>query len=334
MGQPVQRKLESNKRIYKITNWKEYNTSLVNRGDITIYINDDVIKNWNNTDIKKKRGGQKIYSDIAIEACFILGLLYKKPLRGTEGFVNSIFKLMKLSIKAPDYTTLSKRAKTLNIKKYKKDINIEGKINVLIDSTGIKISGSREWEVEKWKISKKAKWLKLHIATDEISGEILAYTLTDGHSDDAKEVNELLEQIDRDIDTVKADGAYDEDHIYKLLEKKNVNCLFPPRKDAVLSGSKDNPTIRDWNIKYIKEKGKQAWASKTKYNKRNLVENTMFRYKQLIGDSLKSKNHNAQNMEIAIGINLINQMTALGMPKSKRVLKTDKNGLKTDKKIA
>jgi len=319
VGKPVKRKEESNKRKYKPNNWPEYNKALVNRGDITIYISEGVIQNWNYISLKKTKGGQKLYTDIVIETCLTLGLLHKKPLRATEGFVNSIFKLMKLSIKSPNYTTLSRRAKTLDVKAYKSKIN--GPISVFIDSTGIKISGSREWEKTKHGLSKKTKWLKLHIATNGETGEILGWSLTGGHADDAKEVEGLLEQIDADIDTVMADGAYDEAPIYDILKKRNIKGVFPPRKDAVLSKHTDNPTPRDWNIKYIKDNNIHAWGVKTGYNKRNLVENTMFRYKQLIGESLRSKNHQARKVEIGIGINLLNKMTALGMPQSERILK-------------
>ncbi len=34
------------KRTYKVTNWQEYNESLVKRGDITIWFSDEAVVHW------------------------------------------------------------------------------------------------------------------------------------------------------------------------------------------------------------------------------------------------------------------------------------------------
>ena len=58
---------------------------------------------------RKARGGQPTYSDLAITVCLTPGMVYKQPLRQTEGFVRSLVKLMGVDICVPDFSTFSSR---------------------------------------------------------------------------------------------------------------------------------------------------------------------------------------------------------------------------------
>ena len=68
-----------------------------------------------NAERRKTRGGQPVYSDLAITVCLTLGMVYKQPLRQTEGFVRSLVKLMGVDIRVPCYSTFSRRGSGLNI---------------------------------------------------------------------------------------------------------------------------------------------------------------------------------------------------------------------------
>jgi hypothetical protein len=61
-----------------------------------------------------ERGGQPIYSAIAIETALTLRLVFHQPLRQTEGLLRSIAALLDIDIAIPDHTTLSRRAAILN----------------------------------------------------------------------------------------------------------------------------------------------------------------------------------------------------------------------------
>jgi len=147
--------------IYKTVNWQEYNTGLRKRGSITFWLSDEAISEWHPCPETKLSGGQKLYSDIAIQACLTMRLLYRMLLRQTEGFMNSIFELLKLDIISPDYTTLSRRSENIEI--IRELANREGPIDVLIDSTGLKICGSGEWEEAKHGKGRRKVWRKLHL---------------------------------------------------------------------------------------------------------------------------------------------------------------------------
>src|SRR5512136_1205048 len=114
--------------------------------------------------------------------------------------------LLKVSLAAPDHTTLSRRGQTLKVKLPKR---VSGHIDVVMDSTGLKIYGEGEWKVRTHGKSKRRTWRKLHLGVEPESGEIQAAELTEAKISDDAMVAPLLEQIDQPIDALAADGAYD-----------------------------------------------------------------------------------------------------------------------------
>ena len=81
------------KKRYRVTNWAEYTETLRRRGDLTIWVTDDTLKQWR-APRRTTPGGQPKYSNIAIETCLTLRTIYKLPLRQTQGLMRSIARLM------------------------------------------------------------------------------------------------------------------------------------------------------------------------------------------------------------------------------------------------
>src|SRR3954447_24048820 len=130
------------KSAYRVTNWKKYNDSLVRRGDITLWFAEDVIAAWEHANGKVKVGRPFTYSDTAIECLLALRELFQLPYRQTEGLGRSLVKLMQVEVAIPDFTSLAKRAAKINI-------SLElparsGPIDVVVDSTGLKVYGAGE----------------------------------------------------------------------------------------------------------------------------------------------------------------------------------------------
>ena len=100
------------KSVYRVKNWRAYDKSLRDRGDITLWISQDAIDAWTPPQTGK-RGAQPVYSDAAIETALSLRLPFRLPLRQTEGFLSSILSLMDLTPPCPDHTTLSRRNATV-----------------------------------------------------------------------------------------------------------------------------------------------------------------------------------------------------------------------------
>ena len=71
---------------------------------MTVWVSSEAIAAWT-PGRSGRRGGQRRYSDLAIETALTLRLLYHLPLRQAEGFLHALFGMMRLDLAAPDYTT-------------------------------------------------------------------------------------------------------------------------------------------------------------------------------------------------------------------------------------
>ena len=98
------------KQKHRVTNWAMYNEGLRRRGDLTVWISDDALGLWM-APRRTTRGGQSRYSDLAIETCLTLGVVFKQPLRQTQGLMRSIAKMLGIVIVEPNFSTLSRRGK-------------------------------------------------------------------------------------------------------------------------------------------------------------------------------------------------------------------------------
>jgi len=158
------------KRLKQI-NWKSYNKKLIERGSITFWFPPDVKDRWLNASTGP--GFQKIYSDEAIEVVSMIRFFFKQPLRATQGFTASLMALLGFDLPVPDYSTLSRRMRKLEVKLGK--LQSKGKnIHVVLDSTGLKVFGEGEWKVRQHGYSKRRTWMKLHLTVDEADGEMLS----------------------------------------------------------------------------------------------------------------------------------------------------------------
>ena len=311
------------KKQYRITNWPEYNASLRQRGDVTLWLSDEVQAAWS-AERRKTRGGQPVYSDLAITVCLTLGMVYKQPLRQTEGFVRSLVKLMGVDIRVPSYSTFSRRGSGL-ILPMKSRAEKDGPIHLVVDSTGLKIFGEGEWLENKHKTKAKRKsWRKLHLGLDLVTGEIVCSDLTTESVGDPTALHQLLGQIDGDVTQFIADGAYDGDPTSQLLTGhfgSDVEIIIPPPKTAVLSAdADDSPTVRDQHIAAIARAGRMAWQASSGYNQRSRGEAQMGRWKAVIGPKLKARSFPNQKTEARIGTHILNKMTKLGRAKFEGVV--------------
>lgn len=305
------------KRLYRVRNWSEYEQALVRRGSITFWLSGDIEQTWL-YDGEKQRGSQFDYSDKAIEIMLTLKEVFHLTNRGVEGFVRSLFQIMKIDLPVPDHSTLSRRSKTLKVKLPKK---ASGSLNLVLDSTGLKIYGEGEWKVRKHGYSKRRTWRKLHLGADPKNGEIQAVLLTENSVSDAAIVKELLEQIEQELLACAADGAYDKRKVYDALNEHSpgVEILIPPRKNARIwqhGNSKAERLKRDENLRYIRKHGRQQWKEDSEYHMRSLAETAMFRLKTIFGDELSARQLEAQTTQILIRCLALNKMTHLGMPES------------------
>jgi hypothetical protein len=124
-----------------------------------------------------------------------------------------------------------------------------GPLHLLVDSTGLRLSGPGEWLVEKLGSRTRRSWRKLHIGVDADTGRIVAAALTTNDVDDGSQVGPLLDQIDAPVASFTADGAFDRNEVYDAVAARHPEAavIVPPRTSTVLSDTADTarPASRD-----------------------------------------------------------------------------------------
>ena len=304
------------KTAYRVRNWREYEKSLRARGDITIWFSQEAIDAWTPT-ANGKRGGQPVYSDLAIETALMLRLLFHLPLRQTEGFLGSILRLMGLDHPCPDHTTLSRRNRTIEVRRHLNNLP-DGPLSFIVDSTGLKICGQGEWYTQKHGVKYRKHWKKLHLGVDE-NGWILACMITDSSYQDPSQVPDLLGQVGSPIRQFVGDGIYDQEPVYGAVEQHSPGAMVvvPPRRDAVTSAKETGSySQRDSHVEAIKQVGRFQWKRESGYYLQSHVENSISRYKRIIGGRLRAKRDEALKREALVACSILNRMREMGQPQS------------------
>ena len=132
-----------------------------------------------------------------------LRLIFHLPLRQTEGFLTSIFRMLGLELSVPDHTTLSRRGQHLDLPL--RCAPAGAGLHLLVDSTGLSIVGEGEWAAVKHGGRGRRGWKKLHLGVDR-SGVIVARALTAASVDDATTGITLIEAVDGALRT--GDGGW------------------------------------------------------------------------------------------------------------------------------
>ena len=193
------------KTKYHVGNWPEYEPALVRRGDVTLWLSAEAMDAWRPAP-SGRPGGPRKFSDVSIMTALRLRLVFRLPLRQTEGFLRSVLALMRTDLEAPDHTTLSRRSQHLDLALDR--IPAQRPVHLIVDSTGRSIVSEGEWAAVKHGNRGTRGWKKLHFGVDR-SGVIVAQAVTEPTADDATTGISLIEQVDGDIASVTADAAYD-----------------------------------------------------------------------------------------------------------------------------
>jgi hypothetical protein len=256
-------------------------------------------------------------SDVAIETARSLRLLFRLPLRQTEGFLHSILSLMDLSLPCPDHTTLSRRHATVAIRR-QIDRAPEGAIALIVDRSGLQVCGQGEWHSQQHGEKPHKRWQKLHRGVDA-QGQIVASTVTESHAQAPSQGPALLAQVDHRIDRFVGDGIFDQAPVYTAVENHSPGALviIPPRKEAVLSPTATTaPTQRDPHLLAIENAGRFGWQRTSGYDAQSQAENVFARCKGTCGGGLRAKREASQEREAALAGKLLNRMRELGRPQS------------------
>lgn len=134
--------------------------------------------------------------------------LFKLPLRALEGFINSLFQLMAVTLQSPDYSCISKRTKTVDIQ-YR--LPSQGPVaHLVIDASGLKVYGEGEWKIHKHGKEKRRVWRNLHLAVDATTHAVIADEVSLETGADNEVLPTLLNPLRCKIEQVNADEGQEQ----------------------------------------------------------------------------------------------------------------------------
>ncbi|HDR9140973.1 IS5-like element ISBvi8 family transposase [Burkholderia vietnamiensis] len=298
---------------YKTTNWAAYNAALKARGSLTVWLNKDM--QWY-APASGKRGRPQRFSDAAIQFCLSLKCLFGLALRQSLGMVESLLRLAGLDCQVPDFSTVCRRQKNLQVQlPYRPSSSA---LSLLVDSTGIKFLGEGEWKCKKHGAEYRRQWRKVHLGIDAQTLEIRAIEVTDNRIGDAPMLPELLSQIPEDepIASVGGDGAYDTKACHAAIARRNAHALIPPRKNArAWKSTEAGAASRNEALRACRRLGRTIWKKWSGYHRRSLVETTMYCFKRL-GERVMARTFERQVAELHMRVALFNRFTQLGRPQT------------------
>ena len=310
-------KTKKTKPSYRLRNWKHYNAALVQRGSLTLWVSDDVITAWRDTEKTGKPGHPRTYSDTAVLCMATLKEVYHLPLRATIGLTISTMQLLGLDLPIMSYSQLSRRCATLEVSLPRRQKNEP--LHIVVDSTGVKVFGEGEWKVRQHGYTKRRTWRKLHLGADETTGEIVAAVVTTNNVADSQVLEDLLEQVEDKVEQVSGDGSDDKRNCYEAIRKRKAKAAIPPRRDAKIwqhGNTKQERLIRDENLRRIRQVGRRQWKQEVSYHRRSLAETQMLRVKTIFGDQVSARQFAGQATQVLVRCAALNTMTHLGMPDS------------------
>lgn len=305
---------------YKPRSWSTYNKSLVERGNLTIWLTPEAVKGW----LSKRRSGvqggrEEKFADVAILALMFLKSLYRMPYRMLEGFAKSLLQLMHVDLPIPHFTRICKRSKKLELPPTTSGKRVT---DLVIDGSGIKVYGEGEWKVEQHGREKKKKWKKIHVAIDPETQELILTDVTDKDKHDSTMLPPFLSRLRGRLGRVFGDGAYDTRACYKAIMERGGQPLIPPRKTARLWQGTDPWVL--WRNRAVLERrglgldaeGLSLWKKLRGYGMRSLVETFFSRFKRTFGDRAYSKSDQGISMEVSLKCEILNRLARLGLPES------------------
>jgi hypothetical protein len=303
--------------------WPSYNRSLVRRGEILFSY--DYLDTWDSeleVMNQNKMGKPFLFPDSFIRAIGYIRYAFQLPYRQTQGIIDATGK--NLHSKSPSYGHICKRINKLNVEIRgaggDKTANDDDYIMMSIDSSGTKITNRGQWMDKKWKVQNRKGYLKIHIAVNIKTKEILALEVTDEKVHDGRMLKKLVNQVmegsltttisdtksDKKlikIKSVSADGAYDSNRNFQYLQEKGITPGIKVRSNSIVS--ERNNKLRNKEV-YLQSKDLLKWKKKRKYGHRWIAETAFSTLKRTFGEHVSATRFQNMVKEMMIKVSLYN----------------------------
>ncbi len=284
-------------------NWKEYNEALVRRGEILLDM--DFIDTWPDELAKMNDGKVGKPFDYPESLIKLLAVVhaYLLPYRQSEGFTRALMR--HTSLKAPDFTSIAWRVAKMDVSI---DNTIADDIVIAADSSGIKVANRGEWIRKRWHV--RRGFIKMHIAVDKETREIVAMKVTKEHVHDGKKLMPLVKQVMQNANVTKviADGAYDSRKNFRFLSDNDIEPVIKVRKNASLHARGCMPR----KLSVIEQKEDlDAWKHKHGYGYRWVAESAFSAFKRTFGEHVKAVKWKNMVKELMLKASIYNMFIAM-----------------------
>ena len=291
---------------------------MVNRGEILI--SKKVIGNWDKELAvmnRNKMGRPYAYPESFMRMVAYAMFYFRLPYRQMEGLLRTyncnsngkgIFPMI------PDYTSIQRR-----ICKLEEEIRCQRRrtgnnsIILAIDSTGISVTNRGQWMRNKWGKenghTQSRGFLKIHVASDMHTGEVLAVRITDEKTPDCRCFEGLVSDARKTetvISRVMADGAYDSRQIFSFLDGMDIDPVIRVHRNSVAAANRDCPA-RMVAVMRQASGAYDRWRDSVSYGMRWAVESVFSSLKRMFGEAVRSRNKKNMMTELMLKIGLYNR---------------------------
>jgi hypothetical protein len=246
-----------------------------------------------------KMGKPFVFPDSFILAIGYIRYSFQLPYRQTRGIINATGRSLQ-SKSPPSYGQICKRINKLNVDIKgggggDKKANGDEYLIISMDTTGIKITNRRQWMDKKWKVQNRKGYLKIHVAVNIKTKEILALEVTDEKLHDGRMLKKLVNHVldgcttttrgpNKMVIKIKSalgDGAYDSNANFRYLQEKGITHGIKIRKNSIVSPK--NNTLRNREV-IQQTKDLLKWKKKRKYGHRWIAETVFSTIKRTFGE--------------------------------------------------
>ena len=286
--------------------WPGYNEALVRRGEILLDLS--LLQGWGEELEEMNRGkdgARYRYPETLIKLQGLIRALFRLPYRQLEGFTHALSR-WEPRLTVPDYTTC-RRVNTLNID-LEPHIDPERPVTIAVDSTGIKVADRGEWMRAKWR--RRRGFLKIHIAVDVETRQIVSLEVTDERTGDGRMLRRLVMQARRRCRVEKAlcDGAYDSRVNFAYLDEQGIEAGIRVRRNSSRR-SRGCPARRRAVVEQLGDVG--AWKMRVGYGRRWMAETAFSTYKRMFGEHVAARKYPNMVREMVLKARLYNLFTSM-----------------------
>jgi hypothetical protein len=282
-------------------NWVEYDRSLVRRGEVALDF--DFLDEWNRELKKMSRGKEEVpfqYPEAFMRLLAHLHVLFHLPYRHKQGFISSFSKYVQ-GLEVPAYSTIWEKTNQLDMAL--DAVKRDQPISIAIDSSGIKVTNSRDWMGKKWKA--KRGYLKIHLTVAPKSKEAVAIQVTDETVPDGSQTGPRVKEAmsKKEVERVYGDGAYGRRANFNLLASNGVDPAIKVRNDA--SRKAKGCYTRKMEV-IAQQTNFEEWKKEKHYGDRWTVEGAYSCIKWIFGEYVPAKKFVNMAKEMATKISLYN----------------------------